>query len=364
MPETFSAQSFLAKTERSLGERLVAWILMPFAFLYWIAITVRKALYRTGLIKQVRLPAKVISVGGITIGGSGKTPVVIHLAKYLESIGKKTLILTRGYGGETETAVVVRPGDDTTKSNLSDEVRLMSKKTSATIGVGADRVAAFEKASESMGFDVIILDDGFQHLKITRDLDIVVLDATAPFGNGYVLPSGNLREPRASLRRANLIVLTRISQCPNAVKVCERLASDFGDKAIVSADYVPDGIRQVHTDEIVDPSTFSDRSIFAFSAIANPDSFFSMLENEGLQVVGKRAFRDHHIFTQPDIEELVGEARSTECSAFVVTEKDAVKLKALDCGQIPIYAFRIRLQINEGEDSLRNTIMKVLDDKA
>jgi tetraacyldisaccharide 4'-kinase len=276
MPETLSAQSFLTKTERSLGERLVAWILMPFAFLYWIAITVRKALYRTGLFKQVRLPAKVISVGGITIGGSGKTPVVIHLAKYLESISKKTLILTRGYGGETPTAVVVRPGDDTTKSNLSDEVRLMSEKTSATIGVGADRVAAFEKASESSEFDVVILDDGFQHLRITRDLDIVVLDAAAPFGNGYVLPSGNLRESKASLKRADIIILTRISQCENAVEVCERLANDFGDKAIVSVDYVPDGVQQVHTGEIVNSNTLSDKSIFAFSAIANPDSFFSM----------------------------------------------------------------------------------------
>lgn len=364
MPESVSVQSFLTRTERSVGERLVAWILMPFAFLYWISITARKTLYRIGLFKQIRLPAKVISVGGMTIGGSGKTPVVIHLAKYLESIGKKTLILTRGYGGETQTAVVVRPGDDTTKSNLSDEVRLMSKKTSVTIGVGADRIAAFEKASESAEFDVVILDDGFQHLKITRDLDIVVLDATAPFGNGYMLPAGNLREPKASLRRSDLIVLTRISQCENAMKVSERLASDFGDKAIMSADYAPDGIQQVHTGEIVDSSTLSDRSIFAFSAIANPNSFFSMLESEGLEIVGKRAFRDHHIFTQPDIEELVREARAIGCGAFIVTEKDAVKLKALECGQIPIYAFRIRLQINEGEDSLRNIIMKVLDDKA
>jgi tetraacyldisaccharide 4'-kinase len=364
MPEPASVQSFLARTERSFGERLVAWILLPFAFLYWISITARKALYGTGLFKQVRLPAKVISVGGITIGGSGKTPAVIHLAKYLESIGKKTLILTRGYGGETQTSVVVRPGDDTMKGSLSDEVRLISEKVSVTIGVGADRVAAFWKASDSKEFDAVILDDGFQHFKITRDLDIVVLDATAPFGNSYLLPSGNLREPKASLRRADLIVLTRISQCENAVRVGERLANDFENKTIVLADYVPDGIRQVHTGEIVDSGIFSDRSIFAFSAIANPDSFFSILESEGLEIVGKRAFRDHHIFTQTDIEELVREARTAECSAFVVTEKDAVKLKALDCGRIPIYAFRIRLQISEGEDSLRNTIMKVLDDKA
>jgi tetraacyldisaccharide 4'-kinase len=265
---------------------------------------------------------------------------------------------------QAQTAVVVRPGDDTTKSNLSDEVRLMSEKASVTIGVGADRVAAFGKATDSTEFDVVILDDGFQHLKITRDLDIVVLDATAPFGNGYMLPSGNLRQPKASLIRADLIVLTRISQCENAVKVRERLASDFEGKAIVSADYIPDGIQQVHTGEIVDSSTLSDRSIFAFSAIANPDSFFSMLDSEGLGIVGKKAFTDHHIFTKPDIEELVSEARAAECSAFVATEKDAVKLKVLDCRQIPIYSYRIRLQINEGEDSLRNTIMRVLDDKA
>ena len=364
MPESASVQRFLTKTERSLGEWLVAWLLLPFAFLYWISTTARRGLYRAGLFRQVRLPAKVISVGGITIGGSGKTPAVIHLAEYLQSIGKKTLILTRGYGGETQTAVIVRPGDDTTERNLSDEVILMSEKISVTIGVGADRVAAFGKASDSIEFDVVIIDDGFQHLKITRDLDIVVLDATAPFGNGYLLPSGNLRESKASLKRADLTILTRISQSENAVRIRQQLTKDFEGKTIVSADYVPDGIQQVHTGEIVDSSTLSDRSIFAFSAIANPDSFFSMLETEGLEIVGKKAFRDHHIYTQPDIEELVREARAAECSAFVVTEKDAVKLKALDCGQIPIYAFRIRLQISEGEDSLRNAIVRTLDDKA
>ncbi len=362
MPDSVAAQSFLTKRDRSLAESLVAWILLPFAFLYWIAITVRRMLYRIGVLRSIRLPAKVISVGGITIGGSGKTPVVIHIAEYLESIGKNTIILTRGYGGEAENVTIAGPREKIDERNLSDEVKLMRERVASVIGVGADRVASFRKASESMEFDVAILDDGFQHLRIKRDMDIVTVNVSAPFGNGYMLPSGNLREPKTSLRRADVILVTRISQRDDATEVTTRLQNGFQDAAVMVADYVPDGMKNIHSGEIADQGMIADQPIFAFSAIAYPDLFFSMLEGEGFTVSCRRAFRDHHIFTQTDIDSLIREARSVGCGAFVVTEKDAVKLRTLHCSSIPIYVFRIRLQITGGKDSLCEAIVRMLDD--
>jgi tetraacyldisaccharide 4'-kinase len=363
MPESVSVQSFLSKTDRSLTERLVAVILLPFAFVYRLVMAVRRLLYLVGLYRSVRLPLKVISVGGITVGGSGKTPTVIHLIRHLQAIGKRPLVLTRGYGGESEATAVVKPGDNNTASRTSDEVRLMSEKTGAMIGVGADRVAAFHKASESTEYDVAILDDGFQHLRIIRDLDIVTIDATAPLGNGYMLPAGNLREPKASIRRADAIVFTRFSQRTDSKHELIELQRDFGDKIVVSADYAPSGISNVQTDEIIDSDFLRGEPHFAFSAIANPWSFFSMLASEGFAIGGERAFRDHHIFTQSDMDGLIGEARSAGCTALIATEKDEVKLKSLDCSRIPVYAFRIRLEILAGENSLVSAIARVLDDK-
>lgn len=362
MPDSVAAQSFLMKRDRSLGESLVALILLPFAFVYWIATLARRMLYRIGILRSIRLPAKVVSVGGITIGGSGKTPVVMHIAEFLESIGRKTIILTRGYGGEAENVTILGPDVRTNEQRLSDEVKLMRKKVASVIGVGPDRVASFRKAAESMEFDVAILDDGFQHLRIERDIDIVSLSASAPFGNGYMLPSGNLREPKSALRRADVIVIAGIPRPDNATEITIRSKTGFSDSTVISADYVSDGMSDIHSGEGVDPEAITGQPIFAFAAIANPDVFFSMLEREGLKISGRRAFRDHHIFTQKDIDSLVVEAQSINCRAFVVTEKDAVKLGGLRFSSIAVYEFRIRLQIGAREASLCEAIERMLDD--
>ncbi len=364
MSDSNRAQGFLTKRNRSLIERLVALILLPFALLYRLIMDVRRFLYRSGVCKTVRLPVRVISVGGITIGGSGKTPVVIHLARYLESAGKRTVILTRGYGGQSHAVAVIRPDDSGSRVSMSDEVRLMSERTPAVIGVGSNRVAAFNEASRSVKFDAAILDDGFQHLRIKRDLDIVTVDSTAPFGNGLMLPAGNLREPRSSLGRADVLLLTRVSQSGCAEGDLRMLKRRFRDKMVITAKYVSDGVQEVYTGEMTSPEMLQEGRVFAFSAIANPESFFSTLERAGFTVAGRRAFRDHHIFTQADIDSLTAKALEAGCGVFMVTEKDAVKLRSLDRSHIAVYAYRIRLEFITGEDSLYGAMERLFDDKA
>ncbi|MFH1892998.1 MAG: tetraacyldisaccharide 4'-kinase [Candidatus Zixiibacteriota bacterium] len=357
MPDQASVQNFLGNRDRTLAENLAAWLLLPFSFLYRIGTRLRSLLYRLGIFKSTELPVPVISVGGLTIGGSGKTPVVMYIADYLVSLGKRVVILTRGYGGESNAITIVRPDDDVPMDRLSDEVRMMAGRRSATIAVGADRVAAFEHAIKSNTFDVAILDDGFQHLKIKRNLDIVVLDATAPYGSGYLLPSGNLREPKSSLKRADMVIMSRLSQSERS----ESLQADLEGTPAFGSDYVCDSFVDIHTGEEFGADDLGKRPIFAFSAIASPESFLQMIEKDGAILGCTRRFRDHHLFTQSDVDELVGEARARQCGAFAVTEKDAVKLQPLNFTEFRVYCYKIRLEITQNEDTLRSLIVGVFN---
>ena len=330
----------------------MAFLLIPFAIIYRFALLFRKALYRLGICKTHKLPESVISVGGITVGGSGKTPVLIHIARMLEERGKRVLILTRGYGGAESSNAVIAQDEDISNSRFSDEVRLMASRLKATIGVGSDRMQSHRMATENADFDYCLLDDGFQHWKIKRDVDIAVLDATAPFGNGMVLPRGSLREPRYSLGRADGVILTRADQTDHLQQTITKIRNVTGDIPVIVTEYRVDGITDVASGEIIDVTDLKQIDFFAFTAVANPGSFYRTIDDIGLNVKSRRSYRDHHIFTQFDADELAREARAEQCGAFIVTEKDSVKLKTPDFSSIPVYAIRISLHILEGEDSL------------
>ncbi len=364
MPDGTTVQSFLSKKDRSVAETIVGWMLFPFALLYRMVVVIRRKLYRSGIFKSVRLPIPVISVGGITAGGSGKTPVAIYLAQEFEKKGLKPLILTRGYGGESNAIEIVDGSKHITNRRLSDEVILMANRLSATIAVGADRIAAFNSALGSCDFDVVLLDDGFQHLKIKRDADIVVLDGSNPFGSGRLLPSGNLREPKSTLTRADLIIVTRISFSDDTDKLSAEIAALTGNNRIILSDYVCDGMYNIATDEPIDPASLQDSPIYVFSAIASPDSFFDMLRRDGCQLAGTMPFRDHHIFTQTDMDNIVSECRALRCDKAIVTEKDAVKLRSLDSREIELFEYRIRLQIQGDDSNLTRLIESITDDSA
>jgi tetraacyldisaccharide 4'-kinase len=237
----------------------------------------------------------------------------------------------------------------------------MANRLNATIAVGADRVAAFQEASKVGEYDIIILDDGFQHLKIKRDIDIVVVDATAPYGSGHLFPAGNLRESKSSLKRASAAILTRTSQARDATTVLASVKSRHADMPVFTSEYVFEELTDLHSDASTELDALSGERVYAFSAIAKPDSFFLMLEKQGLELIGQREFVDHHIFTQNDIDDLVEQARAKRSVVFAVTEKDAVKLQALDFGEFGVFSYRIRLQITKDEDTLHSLIRCVFD---
>lgn len=355
MADTDRAQDFLSRQHRSITERVVALLLVPFAILYRLGILIRRALYSIGIFRSYDLPERVISIGGITVGGSGKTPVLMHIAQLLESSGKKVLILSRGYGGDSSTAVIA-PDEDTADSRFSDEVRLMASCLKSTIAVGANRIDACARAKERSSFEFCLLDDGFQHWKIKRDIDIVVMDACAPFGNGMVLPRGSLREPKSALNRADAVVLTRSNQTDRTRQAISDIRNAMGDIPVIVTEYRVEDIIDFKMNEPIDQDMIHATPIMAFTAVANPGSFYRTAESAGLSIRSKRSFRDHHIFTQFDAEDLAKTARAEMCEAFVVTEKDAVKLRELDFSGIPVYAIRISLHILEGENKLNDLV--------
>jgi tetraacyldisaccharide 4'-kinase len=286
----------------------------------------------------------------------------MHICKYLVSRRKTVLVLTRGYGGPQDTAIITDPADERLH-RLSDEVRLMASNLNATIAIGADRMSAFNAAAKTGVSDVVILDDGFQHWQIHRDLDIVVLDATAPFGSEFMLPSGNLREPRTSIARSNFIILTKTDLSEDLPGELARVNHISGDKPIVLSGYQIDSISTLQPGQSLRITDLSHSRLLAFAAIANPRSFFNLLAKCGIPAAHTLSYRDHHIYTQPDVDHILATARAAKCDGLVATEKDAVKLVELDFGGMPVYVIRIRLQITDGLGNLHSLIDGVIDGK-
>ena len=311
-------------------------LVWPLAVPYGTVTRLRARAYEIGLLKSKRLDARVISVGNLTVGGTGKTPMVLWIAARLLDEGKKTGILTRGYHGTTG------PNGAT-----SDEVRLLKARLGDRIamGVGADRYA---RGSElvAAGIEWFVLDDGFQHLQLARDVDVVLIDAMNPFGGGRLLPAGFLREPKTALRRADIIVITRSGRAP-AVEAAVRRETDA---PIFYARPWLDSVWLVADDAQVEIKDARRRKWFAFCGIGNPAAFVSDLREWGFQICGPRFFRDHHRYTQSEIDELAGQARTAGADALLCTEKDRFNLSSLQSLPMDIAYCRISMQLDKAED--------------
>jgi tetraacyldisaccharide 4'-kinase len=291
-------------------------LLWPLALPYGAAVHLRARAYRKGILKQHRLEGTVISIGNLTVGGTGKTPMVMWVAERLLAEGRSTGILTRGYGGNRLTPAL---RDSPAEDSASDEVQLLKARLGERVafGVGADR---FERGRELARRRVkwFVLDDGFQHLQLARDVDIVLIDATNPFGGGHVLPVGRLREPRTALARADVIVITRSHHAP-AVEAAIRRDSDapiFYARAELDAVLAPFHPHLTEQDA-------RERKLFAFCGIGNPSAFVADLRDWGFQIVGHRFFPDHHRYSAHDIHEIEREAKAAGANGVICTEKDS-----------------------------------------
>jgi tetraacyldisaccharide 4'-kinase len=322
--------------------------------LYGKIADLRNLLYERGTFKSYSLDAKTISVGNITTGGTGKTPLVVHIAEALANRGEKVCILTRGYGRKNPRRRVLVSNS---KEILSDAVeagdeplelakRLIGK---AIVVADPDRVAAGIWAKKEFGTTVFVLDDGFQHHKVKRDLDIVCIDGSNPFGNEKMLPVGRLREPLANLRRADVMVITRANLAKNISKIDDRIRSITRDMPIFHC--------RTRLDQTISLKEFQNNNdsssisapekVFAFCGLGNPADFLNTL-HERFEVLGNLAFRDHHFYSKKDIETIEQQARAAGANTLVTTGKDAVKLTDSDF-TIPCFVASVGLTLDDEE---------------
>lgn len=341
----------------------------PFGVAYGAAGRARRALYRAGVLPVERVAAPVVSVGNITAGGTGKTPLVEWLARAAAREGRRVCILTRGYGrADAKKRVVVSDGQRILAEAFEggDEPRLLAENLRGlpvAVISDANRVAAARWAIEHLRSDAFILDDGFQHLRIARDLNILTLNACDPWGGMRLLPRGRLREPLGELKRADLIVITRGELAIDLEDVRARAESlSGGGRPVLVARTATLGIKL-----LVPQSEEAARSheiesipqpLAAFCAIGNAQAFFAHARREGLALNYIRPFADHHVYTQSDIDACVREAVRHGARALLTTAKDAVKLRALNFA-LPCYVLEVELKFDD-EGRLNAILQEVL----
>jgi tetraacyldisaccharide 4'-kinase len=311
---------------------LLRLLLLPLSGLYYAVVTVRNALYDAGLLEEVRVAAPVVSVGNLTVGGTGKTPMVIALANRAVAAGRRVAVVARGYGAVADA------------SGRTDEVALIAARCpGARVVVAPDKLLGARWAVAE-GADFVIVDDGLQHRRLHRDLEVVMVDGRAPFGNGSVLPGGPLREPPSGLARADVIVLTHAETLDEAERqtVLTQLRAFRLSVPIVRADHVPLGVRAVTGGPLLPASSLAGRDVFLFCGIASPAGFAQTVTELGAHVTGVLAFPDHHAFGPGDLARVRAAARHAQ---LVCTEKDALKVARIP-GHEDVLCLAIELRLH------------------
>lgn len=318
-------------------------------------IRLRNAGYAWKLLRTHRLPCRVVCVGNLSVGGTGKTPTVMALGASLAAAGSRACVLLRGYRSEGSGVRVVSDGAKILLGwrEAGDEAVLLARSLPGVpIVVGGDRVAAGRFAMETFRPQVILLDDGFQHRRLHRDADLVILDATDPFGGEWLLPRGRLREPMSALDRAQAILVTRSDQTADLAGLRRRIGAIAPRLPIGWAVYRPCRLIELSTRQARGLEELLGRRVFAVSAIGNPRGFERTLAMTGAQVAGSLAFPDHHAFTREDGARMVRGARAAAAEWMMTTEKDAVRLEADLPAGLPLLSLGIRLEIVGGVKEL------------
>lgn len=320
--------------------------------------------YETGLRKRTRLPCPVISIGNITTGGTGKTPMTQMLCRLLTAAGCRVAVLIRGYAGERERGgAIVSDGRTVflSAAEAGDEAFLLAHSLPGVpVIAGKDRRRTGRLACREFQPDVLLLDDGLQYWQLHRDLDIVLLNAACPFDNGYTFPRGLLREPPAHLRRADVIVLTRARDVSaSTLQMLQQQVRQLAPACpILTADLVPTGLCAVPERREYPLSWLDGRRVAAFSAIGYPASFESMIGELGGILAARFRLRDHRRATAQELEHMLSRACSAGAEALITTEKDAVKMPRVPAS-LPVLALQVTMQV-EGVHELMARIEGVM----
>lgn len=326
-------------------------LLLPLAAFYTRFMCTRAALYRRGTLRPRRLPGKVISIGNLSIGGTGKTPLVLWLARRLQQRGIKVAVLSRGYGRVERKPRVLHSRRPVGVEEVGDEPLMLARHLAdVPVGVGADRFRVGELVAGKFHPEVFLLDDGFQHLRLARDVDIVLLDSSDPFGGGYALPAGRLRESPAALARADMVVLTRLrtSFC-NASKLVENVRLYNPQVSIFGARTRLEGLYDATTHKQVSLDISRQQPVFAFCGIGNDAAFWQDVREWGFKLAGRASFRDHHRYTVEDFEHIIRQADRVGARALLTTEKDVVNFTVLPPSVPACFYCRIELEVDDEE---------------
>jgi tetraacyldisaccharide 4'-kinase len=344
-------QRFLALMRgdrRGPGPALLRCLLQVASLGYGLLVRLRNRLYDRGWWASERVEVPVVSVGNLTVGGTGKTPCVEYVAGFYRDRDRRVGLLSRGYGsprGANDEALVL-------EENLPDVPHLQ----------GPDRVLLARTALAELESEILILDDGFQHRRLYRDLDLVLLDATAPWGYGHLLPRGLLREPPSSLRRAHAVLLTRCDQVAEAD--LERLRQRvclLAPRAVL-AETIHRPVELVNASRQTSPlDLVRSAPVAAFCGLGNPDAFRQTLQQLGANLTAFRAYPDHHAYRLEDVEDLQCWATSLPAEALLLTtQKDLVKLRVDQLAARPLWAVRIRLTFRKGQEAIENLLARAV----
>lgn len=357
----------MAGKKKGFSAQLFKFLLWGLSLLYLVAIQIRFLLYRLRIFRGRSVTAWVISVGNISLGGTGKTPVVERLARLLHSRGRKVAIISRGYRrkagprikrlkeklrGAPTTRVVSDGRNILLNSRVAgDEPYMLAVNLEGVpVLINRNRAKGALYAIRRFKADTIILDDGFQHLGLKRDLDIVLIDAGSPFGNGHLFPRGFLREPPRNLARADLLLITKAAE--GEQEELKKELSRLNQRAeIMECRHTPVYLYDVRTSLKTSLDFIKGSRVATLAGIAHPEGFEQMLRKLGVQVIHSRRFADHHLYTQQELIDIMNKASRRGADILLTTEKDAVRFPRLPPGNLPVFSLRIRIdRVSEVDD--------------
>ena len=340
-----------AEKSQGIGSLFLAFL----SILYCFAVKLRLMAYKVRFFKKKSLPGFVVSIGNLTTGGTGKTPAVIMLARWAKNKGSRVAVLSRGYGGQANAGVLEVSDGKQIKSGSrisGDEPYLLAKNLPGIpVVISKKRCFAGQFAKKKFGSNFFILDDGFQHLELKRDLNLLLIDASgSPFGNNRLLPWGPLREPVDQLSRADVCILTRYGGHNSDGSILDFLKQRFPDIPVFCADHLPEQVVFPALNDIYEPGFLKGKSVVAFAGIAHPEVFKDTLIKLGAKLLYFKGFQDHYRFKREDIQALVKKKETLGAQYLLTTEKDWVKISSLtpECNHMAY--LRIRFALISGRD--------------
>ncbi|MEA3416133.1 MAG: tetraacyldisaccharide 4'-kinase [Thermodesulfobacteriota bacterium] len=335
------------------------------SLVYGGIVKLREFCYKAGIIKSKRLPCTIISIGNITVGGTGKTPMTIKVAQIVRRLGYKVAIISRGYKGEAEkTGGIVSNGHTIfmEPEKAGDEPFMMAAKLkNIPVVVGQNRYKAGRLAIKKFNPDVIVLDDAFQHLNLKRDIDIVLLDCGCPLGNAHLLPRGILREPISALKRADAFVLTRSDSAPDYIRqvTVDKIENLAPGKPVFKSFHAPNfykpvnGRKSMHGIELqnFDSGLLHERRVVAFSGLAGNNDFRRTVENLKCDLIDFFGFPDHHKYTEMDLQTIIQSSINAQAEFILTTEKDYVRISGKTSWPVELVVVGIELSLGDDENA-------------